>query len=285
MIGSNIIGDSSLTFMYRIFISHRLVKLPPTSALILFSALIVVACQTTPDIVAIKRSFDFGQNRIPDIALKEGEFRALTEIREYPETWKTRVSTTKLKAGIRIPAVIYLHGCAGNTAGHYWAIKFNQLGYAFFAPDSLARPRKSLCYSGRASMVGKRIPMRTEEMQYVLSQLQELNWIDHQRIVLMGSSEGAQAASAYRGDGFAAVILEGTDCRFVGGSPRTARGIPVLNIVGSKDSKGGRSGCNIYRKVGGSKKEIIAGGYHKLGNHPDAQRIVEQFLNDCCTKQ
>ncbi len=263
--------------------SHRLVKLPPKLALIFCSALVVVACQTTPDIVAIKRSFDFGQNRIPDIALKEGEFRALTEIREYPETWKTRVSTTKLNPGIRIPAVIYLHGCAGNTAGLYWAIKFNQLGYAFFAPDSLARPRKSLCYKG--GMVERRIPMRTEEMRYVLSQLQELDWIDHQRIVLMGSSEGAQAASAYRGDEFAAVILEGTDCRFVGGSPRTVRGIPVLNIVGSKDDKGGGFGCDIYRKVGGSKKEIIKGGYHKLGNHPEAWRVLEQFLRDCCTKQ
>lgn len=268
-----------------IFMSRRFVKLSLKSASILCCALAVAACQTNPDIVAIKRSFDFGQNRIPDIALKDGEFRALTEIREYPESWKTMVSTKKLKPGIRIPAVIYLHGCAGNTGGFYWGIKFNQLGYAFFAPDSLARPRKSLCGTGRGMMMGKRIPMRTEEMQYVLSQLQELNWIDHQRIVLMGSSEGAQAASAYRGDKFAAVILEGTDCRFVGGSPRTARGIPVLNMVGSKDNKGGRSGCNIRRKVGGSKKEIIAGGYHKLGNHPEAQRVLEQFLSDCCTKQ
>ena len=264
---------------------RRLVKLPRQSALILYCALFVVACQTTPDTAAIKRSFDWGQNRVPDIALREGEFRALNEMRDHPETWKNIVSTTKVKAGVQIPAVIYLHGCAGNTGGLYWAIKFNQLGYAFFAPDSLARPRKSLCGSGRTSMIGKRIPMRTEELRYALSQLQEIDWIDQQRIVLMGSSEGAQTASAYRGGEFAAVILEGTDCRFVRGSPRTPPGIPVLNMVGSKDAKGGGFGCHIKRGVGGSKKVIIDGGFHKLGNHPEAQRVVEQFLSNCCTRQ
>jgi hypothetical protein len=285
MIGSNEFRDSSLTFKYWIFMNHRLIKLTPKSALVICSALVVAACQTTPDTVAIKRTFDSGQNRIPDIALKEGEFRALTEIREYPETWKTRVSTTKLKPGIRIPAVIYLHGCAGNTGGLYWGIKFNQLGYAFFAPDSLARPRKSLCGSGRSSMIAKRIPMRIEELQYTFLQLRGLDWIDHNRIILMGSSEGAQAASAYRGDEFAAVILEGTDCKFVGGSPNTPSGVPVLNIVGSKDNGGGGFGCGIRRNIGGSKKVIIEGGYHKLGNHPEAWRILEQFLSDCCTNQ
>jgi hypothetical protein len=98
----------------------------------------------------------------------------------------------------------------------------------------------------------------------------------------MGSSEGAQAASAYRGNEFAAVILEGTDCRFVGGSPMTAPEIPVLNIVGSNDDEGGGGGCTIRRKVGGSKKVIIDGGFHQLGNHPEARKTVEQFLRNCC---
>ena len=143
--------------------NQRFVKLSWQSVLIFCCALAVATCQTTPDTGAIKRSFERGQNRVPDIALREGEFRALNEIRDHPETWKDRVSTNKLKPGMRFPAVIYLHGCAGNTAGLYWAIKFNHLGYAFFAPDSLARPRQSLCGSGRSAMLSRQIPMRIEE--------------------------------------------------------------------------------------------------------------------------
>ena len=251
---------------------------------VLCFALLQVGCQAVSDPVAIKRSFEMGQNLAPDVALRQGEFRYISEIREHPETWKSKIPQTKLKPGVRVPAVIYLHGCAGNTGGSYWAAKFNQLGYAFFAPDSLARPRKSLCGSGRRSMVSKRIPMRIEEMRYALLQIMELEWIDRERIVLMGSSEGAQAASAYRGNEIAAVILEGTDCRFVGGSPNTPGEIPVLNIVGSNDDKGGGLGCTIRRKVGGSRKVIVDGGFHKLGNHPEAREIVEQFLADCCSR-
>lgn len=243
---------------------------------------ILCGCRTPGDIDELERSFEFGQNRVPDTALQPGEFRALSEIREHPASWKTDVATKKLKPGARLPAVIYLHGCAGNTAGYQWAAQFNRWGYAFFAPDSLARPRRSLCGSGRSSMIRHRIPMRLQELEYALQQLRQLDWIDQQRLVLMGSSEGAQAASSYRGDAFAAVVLIGTDCRFVGGSPRTPVGIPVLNLVGSLDNEGGGNGCHIRGGTPGSRKVIVEGGYHKLGGNPHAHELLQQFLQQCC---
>ena len=246
-------------------------------------ALSITGCQTTGglgDTEAIKRTWESGMHRVPRASLRVGQFNVLTEIREDPQTWHTRVAQTKLKPGTKLPAVIYLHGCAGNTAGNNWANNFNELGYAFFAPDSLQRPRKSLCYTGR--MKSYRIPMRREELFYALDQLRKLEWIDQKRIVLMGSSEGAQAASDYSGDEFAAVVLSATDCRFSGGSPNTSPDIPVLNMVGSRDKKGGGSGCRIRRTVGGSKRVIIKDAGHKLPNYPQARQELEHFLEACC---
>ena len=126
--------------------------------------------------------------------------------------------------------------------------------------------------------------MRTEELLYALQQLRQADWIDQERIVLMGSSEGAQAASAYRGNEFRAVVLSATDCRFSGGSPNTPRRIPVLNMVGENDRQGGGSGCTISRKVGGSKLVVIEGAPHKLAAFPEAREVLERFLEECCVK-
>jgi predicted esterase len=133
-------------------------------------------------------------------------------------------------------------------------------------------------------MMTYRIPMRTEELLYVLRQLRTADWIDQERIVLMGSSEGARAASFYRGNEFAAVILSATDCRFSGGSPKTPQGTPVLNMVGENDRQRGGSGCTISRKVGGSKLVVIEGAGHKLGPLPEAREVLEHFLEECCAK-
>jgi len=73
-------------------------KIPLHLALIIICAFVICGCQTSPDTDAIKRSFEWGQNRVPDIALRESEFRALNEIRNYPDTWKTSVGSRKARA-------------------------------------------------------------------------------------------------------------------------------------------------------------------------------------------
>ena len=250
-------------------------------------SLLISGCQTTAQIEEanneVKRAWRYGQHRLPQGALKDNQFYSVEEIRKYPETWQAVVAETKLEPGTRLPAVIYLHGCAGNTVGETWARTFSRLGYAFFAPDSLARPRRSLCGTGRTRMITERIPMRTEEALYAVQELRKADWIDPNRIVLMGSSEGAQAASVYNGTEFAAIVLSATDCRFSGGSPKAPHGVPVLNMVGENDSQGGGSGCPHFgRKEPGSRRVVIKGAGHKLASYPQAQAELERFLEQCC---
>ena len=256
--------------------------------LLIALALFIAGCQTTGGTRQtegdVKRAWHYGYHQVPQSTLRKGQFYSLDEIRKYPDTWQTRVAETKLKPGTRLPAVIYLHGCSGFRAGQRWSNTISELGYAFFAPDSLARPRKSLCRTGRMRMMTYRIPIRKEELRYALQQLRKADWIDQKRIILMGFSEGAQAASAYRGEQFAAVILVGTDCRFSGGSPAAPNGIPVLNIVGSYDEFGYGAGCSISKKIGGSKRVVLEKRVHDLSGDAEARELLERFLEQCCAR-
>ena len=247
---------------------------------ILVVPILFAGCQTTGGAGKVENSWKWGMHRLPATAVREGGFTGLAEIRENPVGWHAEVARTTLKPDIKLPAVIYLHGCAGNTGGSMWAGKFGELGYAFFAPDSLARPRRSQC-SGRN--MPSRIAMRLEEMRYALAELAKADWIDRDRLILMGSSEGAHAASKYDGRDFAAVIIVAADCRFSGGTPNVPDDIPVLNMVGSLDDQGGGSGCTAWRPAAGSKKVDIKGAGHKLYGNRDARKVLESFLGACCS--
>ncbi|CAD7847209.1 MAG: hypothetical protein [Olavius algarvensis Gamma 3 endosymbiont] len=224
----------------------------------------------------LARAWRYGQHLLPQSALRENQFKSISEIRAYPDAWVELVAANKIKPEIKLPAVVYLHGCAGNRNGDYWGKLVNGLGFAFFAPDSLARPRESLCDTG--NMKKLRIPLRNSELRYARRQLKRLDWIDQSRIVLLGFSEGAQTAAAYSGDEFAAIVLMGTNCRFSGGSPKAASSIAVLSLMGKNDRYYEGLGCRIKRTVSGSKSRVIDGAGHNLRNNKEAVSEIRKFL-------
>jgi dienelactone hydrolase len=243
------------------------------------STTIVSGCATISDQgseVELKRTWMSGQHLLPQSALLTDQFSEISEIRDYPDNWAEVVSKQKLKPGSKLPAVVYLHGCAGNHNGFSWSNHLNKMGFAFFAPDSLARPRRSLCDTG--NMRNIRIPMRTQELRFALDQVNKLDWIDQQRLVLLGFSEGAQTAAVYSGDEFSAVVLMGTNCKFSGGSPKTQSNIPVLSLMGANDHYYSGVGCTINRTVGGSRSIVIDRAEHNLRNNQTAIAELKKFL-------
>lgn len=146
-----------------------------------------------------------------------------------------------LESHRQVPAVIYLHGCTGfgaegNAYRHFLSLQ----GYAFFAPDSLARPeRLQNCDPDRheAGLRGSAGPLRLAELQYAMAQVAALPWIDSARIFLIGFSEGAAAAARYDGDVFAGVVLTAWHCH--GGPDNHGLALPVplpiLAIVSARD--------------------------------------------------
>ncbi len=251
-----------------------------TAALLIVLSVALSACASNSDgrntDSAVARSWTMGQHFLPVSALREDQFSALNEIREQPQNWAEVVARTKLLPGSKLPAVIYLHGCAGNRNGMYWWQQFKKHGFAFFAPDSMARPRQSLCDTG--NMKNIRIPMRTAELRYALQQLAEVEWIDHDRLVLIGFSEGAQTAAATAAQEFTAVVLMGTNCKFSTGSPRAANRVAVLSLMGQDDHYYDGVGCRITRTIRGSGSIVIADADHNLRHNQTALDELHRFL-------
>ncbi len=56
--------------------------------------------------------------------------------------------TAKISPGVKLPLIVYFHGCAGMlwaTMGHLqWLAKFDD--FVVIAPDSFARPRPHYCF-------------------------------------------------------------------------------------------------------------------------------------------
>ena len=147
----------------------------------------------------------------------------------------------RLDSNQQVPAVLYLHGCTGfGSEGNAYRLFLTLQGYAFFAPDSLARPeRRRNCdpSSHAAGLRGSTGPQRLAELRYALSQIAELPWVDHSRLFLIGFSEGAAAATRYDGDAFAGVVLTGWHCH--GGADNHGlalpAGLPFLSIISAHD--------------------------------------------------
>lgn len=221
---------------------------------------------------------------LPASATKSGAVEKVRhKVNKLPAGWGEWVQKEKLKPGVRLPAVLYLHGCTGIGAGYAWGRTLAGFGYAVFLPDSFARPRRGVwCDTGD---MDARQRVRRQELDYALVQIRKLPWVDQERVVLMGFSEGAQAVTAYPGREFVASILIGTDCRFSSVGARGApAGIPVLNIVGSNDDWGYGGGCSIEPDARGSKSVVIKEASHAVDLEPEALAAMAEFLETCCGK-
>ena len=231
-------------------------------------------------------TWEGGFHSLPGSATRSGENEDISFIQNNPKSWSDRVQKDYLKPDVTLPAVIYLHGCSGPRTAQAWAQDFNGFGFAFFAPNSFARPGRVAKCSYRKKhnkRNRRRIHLqRREELRYALQQIKRLPWIDKKRLVLVGFSEGGHAAAAFNGVGFTAHILLGTDCRTVGRKPRAPNGVAVLNIVGSKDRYGYGRGCAIRRNIRGSKSVVLRGAGHNIQGRREAVTAVTKFLNACC---
>jgi hypothetical protein len=219
-----------------------------------------------------------GIHFLPGSATRNGDIMDISYRGNEQDKWEQRIQNEILKPGARVPAVIYLHGSAGPTNAGGWAVDFAEYGYALFAPDSFERPgRENLANTGQQHW---RMILRKQEMRYALAQLRSISWIDSDRLILAGFSEGAQAAANYSGGGFMAVMLFGTDCRF--GGPNAPSGVAVLNVVGANDRFGYGGGCSFWRTVGGSKSVTISGLGHNVQGVPETKAAIAQLLIACC---
>ena len=99
--------------------------------------------------------------------------------------------------GARVPTILFLHGSSGLTlkAIGEWQQWLCGLGYASIAPNSFALPGHVTYKSPIDKDSYERIhALRASEIGPSLSALKSQTWVDVNRLVLAGTSEGAVPA-------------------------------------------------------------------------------------------
>jgi len=244
------------------------------TGLLLLVAFVSQGCQTA----GTELTWQLGDHGLP-MSVTKSPFNIRLATYSGGDSW---VEQGRSEIKVRDPkprAVIFLHGCTGITGNQQGIISmFLGAGYVVFAPDSFKRPgRKSTCGHGTAAGTPS---LRLAEAQYAVQQVRKADWIEQSKIVLVGFSEGGEAAAHSSGRGYAAVIVMSSFCRGTGGTVDAASNVPVLNVVGDSDTKyskfsGETCTVNGHPK---SKAVVLEDTRHQLILSRDLQPTVIMFL-------
>ena len=250
--------------------------------LLVFLFTLITACQSLPKGVgSVEVTWLYGEFALPDTVTISGK----TEFFKPSYTDEPWVVSAKklLKQNVKLPIAIHMHGCGGigenDDAYAYRDILLSQ-GYGVFMPDSFQRPgRDRLCGQGG---MHERIALRQSEIRYALKEIRKLTWVKQDQLVLMGFSEGGNAADNWYTNDFAGLIILGSACTHSGGSPTAPDEVPVLAIVGEADDYRPGMSCTISRSIGGSKSVVISGGDHWIASYSQTKDSILKFLKQCC---
>lgn len=193
----------------------------------------------------------------------------------HPDTRTKCLDTPPQGVTGKVPAVVFLHGCAGWNSRQYAVMEtINSNGYIVFAPDSFARPGR-VRHCGQVFKSGI-IGQRLAEVELAVAKIRQLPWVDPHRLVLAGFSEGGIVASAYSGNDFRGVLVLGWGCgRQQVSAPRS---VSVLNVVGAHDdeSSTGSALCAVGSRPHSRAVNVNAG--HDVSGDPETARIIGDFM-------
>ncbi|WP_337660366.1 dienelactone hydrolase family protein [Anderseniella sp. Alg231-50] len=197
----------------------------------------------------------------------------------------------------KLPVVIYMHGCSGFWSGTHMRTKFlAENGFVVVAPASLARkkyPRSCQVDGYTAGMYRQTLKMRQADAGYAIEQVRKLPFVDADRIVLMGLSQGGITAATFQPQNkrqkVRARIIEGWTCHddwpeYNGLRAPTSE--PVLALVGSKDpwfQSVSRGDCQPFLHPDNGSSSVVykdepLASRHELLEFTSPKKAVVQFL-------
>jgi dienelactone hydrolase len=200
---------------------------------------------------------------------------------------------------VKVPVVLFMHGSSGLglKAIADWQQWLASFGVASIAPNSFAL-KDRLTYTSPIDKdtYEKLHDFRASEIEITLKALQKMTWVDTNKIVLAGTSEGSVPVARYKGKEFAGRIMFAWSCEdnyFVKAhQTNIPDDQPILNIISSTDPYFSTSNpwlgnsqatghCGAVLK--NNKKAsivLIPGGPHTVLTFPQAKGPVQGFLAD-----
>jgi hypothetical protein len=191
---------------------------------------------------------------------------------------------------MKIPLVIYMHGCVGLRDEEHDDIRFFvRNNYAVIAPDSFARkfrPKSCDPYTYTGGLFRDVLRFRLAEARYAHKLANTLPWVDKQNIFMVGFSEGGIATARYSRGGLAGRIILGWTCNswwseYAGISgPRDE---PILAVVASNDpwfthtsTMGDCGDFMLFRTS--CESVVIDTSLHAVQALPEVRERILQFL-------
>ncbi|PIE42085.1 MAG: hypothetical protein CSA47_02220 [Gammaproteobacteria bacterium] len=196
------------------------------------------------------------------------------------------------------PTVLYMQGSGSFSKGptfRQWIT--GDAGWVFFAPNTHVSSKRSKYSSPVPKKIYEEIhKYRQAEIDQFVKRLDELPFVDRDRMFLMGNSEGALAAARYAGREFVGRLVLSwtcepgyyTDFPKVGSKYKTD---PFLNIVGRDDVYFGKDSPynNQYRNKGHcgdallryqhAKVVLLPNTGHNVMKNPFTKDEVISFLD------
>ncbi|WP_035642752.1 hypothetical protein [Bradyrhizobium sp. ORS 375] len=195
------------------------------------------------------------------------------------------------------PLVVVMHGSSGVAPAvkEFQVWLADELGVASVAPDSLAIPDR-LTYTSPVDVATyERVhTLRLAELENALKTSRDWSWVDRQRLVLAGTSEGSVAVGRYAGKDVAARLIYSWSCEdnYFVTAPKLGIGAkePVLNAISARDPYfSAANPWNKDRAVTGScaaalkddpraEVVVIDADVHTILNRPEVRERSAQFL-------
>ncbi|MGJ4892085.1 hypothetical protein ACQR1Y_28100 [Bradyrhizobium sp. HKCCYLRH3099] len=202
------------------------------------------------------------------------------------------------------PLVVVMHGSSGVAPAikEFQVWLADELGAASVAPDSLAIPDRLTYTSPIDVATYERVhALRLAELDNALKSARDWSWVDRQRVVIGGTSEGSVAVGRYAGKDVAARLIYSWSCEdnYFVTAPRLGIGPkePVLNAISARDPYfSAANPWNKDRAVTGScasalkddpKAEVmvIDADVHTILNRPEVRERSAQFLRGVLDQQ
>ncbi|GLQ05710.1 hypothetical protein GCM10007924_09310 [Sneathiella chinensis] len=115
----------------------------------------------------------------------------------------------------RWPVIVLIAGCERPVSPRLMRALAEQ-GYVTFAPDSRARLRQPLHCEGEVlsdlDRATRNLAPRQATINYTFQKLQAQDWVDTDRMFLIGERDGAAAVATLSGAGIAGRVLAEWDC-------------------------------------------------------------------------
>lgn len=256
----------------------------PKLAVILF-VFTLMGCQTVSydkplspnlkDATPLEITWLYSKIRLPAIYTISGKEETFPLIWLNPSKWNEQFVSELASPIQQLPVAVFLHGCGGITESNKVFINLlSKAGWVVFAPDSFARPgRSAQCYAQTSQTYSHRI----QEARYALTRLQEATWVDQKRLILIGHSEGGEAAGQWSYQGYNAMIISGANCSRSGRRAYAPSNVPILSIVGENDPKED-SPCSVIGRPAPSKSVTIPNAGHPVFLSAGGEKEILRFL-------